>query len=164
MPLDNFLLQEFKSDQEAVYDFWADEQGNLMIDINDKEEIKSYIKRKADKLNAQYKRQLNGSDITKISVPEIINRLSWSHITLYGKHDEIYLNKKKSDIEIEKKTYEIIVYTRARIRTDLPINPNKKLQNKNLERLIFNLKKIYPNIERIKVIGANDNSFEYFLG
>ena len=168
MALNNFLKEEL-SDKKSVenkFDFWADESGNLLIDINDKEELLAYIKRRSGYLNKTFKGQLNGSDITKISIPEIINRIGWSRITLHGKKETVVLRlvDKTKPNSIEEKKYDSIIYTRARIRTDLPVESNKKVKNKNIDRVVENLKKIFPKIDRIKIIGANDNSTEFFTG
>lgn len=160
------ILNEEINNKEVTYAFWVDEQGNLLMDINDKEELRDYINRKAEKLNGDYKSQLNGSDIRKISIPEIINRISWFYVKLFGvkKNFSLYnLKNKQINHKPEKEDVEGTIYTKMHIRTDLTIDPKRTLKNKIIDRTIESIKKIYPSIERVKVFGANDNSTEYYL-
>jgi hypothetical protein len=160
------ILNEAKNTDNVTYSFWIDDLGNLLIDINDKEELEEYIKRNSEKLNGKYAAQLRKSDITRLSIPEIINRISWSYAVLSGTKEtvELYdLKNKKSYEKLEKKKHETIVYTKLTIRTDLPLDPTKKIKNKILLRMIDSIKALYPSLQRVKVIGAKDNSMEVFL-
>lgn len=159
------LLEE-AGRQDVTYSFWVDNQGNLLLDINDKEELEEYIKRKATELNNNYKSQLNGSDISKLSLPEIINRISWFYVRLYGfkqKYSLYDLDKKQENIEVKTKELEGLVYDRMKIRTDLFIDTRKNFKNKIIDKIVQRIVSIYPSIKRVKVIGANDNSTEFYL-